>query len=444
MPATQARALVPELELQDAEPEADLAILSRLALFAARRWTPIAAVAAPDGLWLDLSGTAHLFGCEERMCRRIIAFCARLGFTARIAIAGSTGAAHALARFSRDPITLCINGNEAQAISALPPAALRLDASALSAARRFGIASVGELIAMPRGPLARRFGQPTVTRIDQALGRISEPFDPIVPQQPPRALLRLVEPIGTAEAIAQVIGDLMALLVAQLEQGGLAVRRLALICHRVDGEEQRLAIGTVAATRDAAHLVHLLSLKIEGIDPGFGIEAMELVAGRCEPLRAVQLGTVEEEASLPPLVDRIAGRIGAHRLFRLTAQESDVPERCTARTGPLATPVEWPRDWPRPVRMLERPEPVDRVLAELPDQPPLRFSWRGRTYRVRKADGPERIFGEWWRRSGEADAVRDYFQVEDEGGARFWLFRRGDGLDPKTGDLSWWMHGLFG
>ena len=448
MPATQARALVPGLDLRDSDPEADAAFLARLALFAARRWTPAAAVSGADGVWLDLTGVTHLFGGEAAMCRRILRFCARLGFTARIAVAGTTGAAHALARFGAEAVTLCRNGGEADAIAPLPPAALRLGEPALSAARRFGIANVGELLAMPRGPLGRRFGQRTLERIDHALGRAGEPFQPIVPHEPPRALLRLLEPIATAEAIAQVLADLMALLVAQLERDGLAVRRLGLVCHRVDGEEQRLAVGTVSATRDAAHLLHLLSLKIERIEPGFGIEAMELVAVRSEPLRASQighdLGDVAAAPDLPPLVDRIAGRIGADRLFRVSAVESDVPERSLRNAGPLDEALDWPSGWPRPVRLLARPERVDKVIAELPDQPPLRFSWRGRTHRVRKADGPERIYGEWWARANEADAVRDYFQVEDEDGARFWLFRRGDGTDPRTGDLSWWMHGAMG
>lgn len=443
MAVTHARMLVPDLELRDSDAQADAAVLTRLALFAARRWTPHAAVSGADGLWLDLSGVAHLFGGEQAMCARILRFCARLGFTARIAVAGTTGAAHALARFSRQPITLCPNGAEADAIAPLPPAALRLNEAALSAARRFGIGSVAELLQMPRGPLARRFGKPVLTRIDQAIGRASEPFDPIVPHEPPRATLRLLEPIGTAEAIAQVIADLATLLTKQLADQGLGARRILLVCDRVDGGEQRLAIGMAGATRDPKHLTGLLAMKVEAIEPGFGIEAMHLVATRSEPLAPKQIGS-DEDADLPPLVDRIAGRIGADHVFRMSALESDVPERSATRVAALDTPVEWPRHWPRPVRMLARPEPVDKVLAELPDQPPLRFSWRGKTYRVRKADGPERIFGEWWRRTGEADAVRDYFQVEDEGGARFWLFRRGDGLDPKTGDLSWWMHGLFG
>jgi protein ImuB len=101
-------------------------------------------------------------------------------------------------------------------------------------------------------------------------------------------------------------------------------------------------------------------------------------------------------------------------------------------------------DWPRPVRLLSRPEPVEQVIALLPDGPPRRFTWRGKIHVVRHADGPERIYGEWWRNRAEAEAVRDYFQVEDESGARFWIFRRGDGVDPRTGDLSWHVHGMFG
>ncbi|MBV8092755.1 MAG: hypothetical protein JO110_05905 [Acetobacteraceae bacterium] len=64
-------------------------------------------------------------------------------------------------------------------------------------------------------------------------------------------------------------------------------------------------------------------------------------------------------------------------------------------------------------------------------------------HRVRRADGPERITGEWWKSDSEMLAVRDYWAVEDEQGRRFWLFRSGDGADPKTGDLRWFLHGLF-
>jgi protein ImuB len=442
---TQARALVPGLDIRQADPEGDAAFLSSLALFAARRWTPCAAISGVDGLWLDLTGVAHLFNGERRLCERILRLCARLGFEARIAVAGTTGASHALARFSGRAVSLCPNGREAEAIALLSPAALRVEDATIQAARRFGIDCIGELIAMPRGPLARRFGKDLLTRLDQALGRVSEPFDPILPEEPPQASLRFVEPIASAEVIEQVVTDLVALLMIQLEQRGMGARRLILICDGVDGTARELAIGTAGASRDGPHLLRLLNMKIDQIEPGFGIESMHLVASRCEPLAARQIGhdIADSSPDLPPLIDRIAGRIGAEHVFRLSAVESDVPERSVRRIPPLAEPRAWPLEWPRPVRLLRHPEPVDKVIAELPDQPPIRFSWRGEMHRVRKADGPERIHGEWWKHKGEADAVRDYFQVEDESGARFWLFRRGDGVDGRTGDLRWYIHGVF-
>jgi protein ImuB len=443
MAVTQARALVPQLDVRPADPEADTRFLTRLGLLAARRWTPGSAICGPDGLWLDLSGVAHLFGGERRMCRRILRFCSRLGFDARIAVAGTTGAAHALARFGQDRIELCQNGQEAEAIARLPTAALRLEEQAIATARRFGIDSVGELISMPRGPLARRFGAQLLARIDQAVGNSEEPFDPIIPRALPKASLRFLEPILSPEAIEQVLADLTALLVEDLTRDGLGARQVSLICDRVDGKDQIVAAGTVGATRDGKHLFELLRRRIEAIEPGFGIEAMHLVADRCEPLGAQQIGSHDENSSLPPLIDRIASRIGPLHVFRCSAVESDVPERSVRRIAPLSQVQESPRQWPRPTRLLRRPERVDQIIAELPDQPPVRFSWRGKMHRVRKADGPERIHGEWWKHPSEADAVRDYFQVEDEDGARFWLFRRGDGVDGRTGDLSWYVHGVF-
>jgi protein ImuB len=447
MAVSHARAMVPELDVADHDPDADAAVLARLALLAARRWTPRACMSGPDGLFLDLSGVAHLFGGEEAMCRRLLAFCARAGFTARIAVAGTLGAAHALARYDAQPLTLCPPGGEAEAMAPLPLASLRLDEAALAAARRVGIEAVGELLAMPRGPLGRRFGKDLLTRLDQALGRAAEAIEPVVPEEAPEAVLRLFEPLTTAEAIEEALATLLADLMARLEKAGLAARALTLLCERVDGRVERIAIGTSRATRDAKHLHRLLAMRIETIDPGFGIETLRLVAGRCEPLRAQPIeGLLTGEPPAPdlaPLVDRLAGRLGARRLYRWSAVESDVPERSVARVAPLAPVTEWPA-YPRPVCLLSPPERVENVVALLPDQPPRRFTWRGRAYRVARADGPERIHGEWWRRAGEADAVRDYFQVEAEDGARFWLYRRGDGLDPATGDLSWYLHGVFG
>lgn len=448
MALTQARILVSDLLIRDADPDGDLALLTRLALFAARRWTPRAALSGPDGLWLDVTGVCHLFGGEERMCARILHFCARLDLGARIALADTIGAAHALARYGGQSLLICPSGAQADAIAGLPIAALRVDEEIERTARRLGIERIGELIAMPRAPLGRRFGAMFLNRLDQALGRAPEAVTPIIPSQAPNALHRFAEPIATAEAIAQAIGNLLAELVDTLEKTGLAARSLTLCCARIDGAEQRVAVGTARATRDAAHLSSLLCARIETIEPGFGIEAMRLVAERCEPLAPIMiaggLSGTKPVPDLVPLIDRLANRLGSKRLFRLSAVESDVPERSICRVTPLDQTISWPSRWPRPVRLLSRPERVDKVVALLPDGPPRRFSWRGAVHVIRRADGPERIYGEWWKASKESDAVRDYFQVEDEAGARYWIFRRGDGIDNRTGDLSWYLHGVFG
>lgn len=421
--------------------------LGRLALHAAAHWTPVAAPAPPDGLWLDLTGTTHLFGGEKRFCRRVVAFLHRLGFTARIAVADTPGAAHALARHAHQAITITPTGQSAQALAGLPVSSLRLEEVPLDAALRFGFERIGDLLAVPRAPLTRRLGRTAVERLDQALGRVAEPIVPWLVEEAISAERRLVEPIGTAEAIARVIDDLVVDLIDRLRETGRGVRRLALTCRRVDGSDQRLVFGLARASRDAAYLCRLLHLRIEQIEPGFGVEVMRLDALASERLDAAPIRADLADAARPDdlstLIDQLASRVGPDALYRTTSVESDVPERSVARCDPLAEVRGWPA-YPRPVRLLRHPETLTQVVALLPDAPPRRFRWRGHTHRIVAGDGPERIHGEWWRREGEVWAVRDYYRVEDEQGGRFWVFRRGDGSDPSTGDMSWHLHGLFG
>ncbi|MDO7841921.1 Y-family DNA polymerase [Sphingomonas immobilis] len=447
MPIAQARALYADLEVEEADPARDRAALERLALHGVRHWTPTAAAAPPDGLLLDLAGTTHLFGGEAVFCRRLVAFLARLHLTAHIAISDTVGAAHALARHSGEAITIIPPGLAVEAIAPLPVAALRLEDAALTAARRFGLERVVDLLPLPRGPLARRLGRGAIERLDQAIGRVAEPIEGVVPFATPTAECRLLEPIGTLEAITQVMTDLAGDLAGQLRAEGLGARRLVLTLFRIDGSEQHVQVGLARASRDGRHLARLLHLRLEAVDPGMGIEAGRLIARLAEPLGAETLATVltgeDRHVDVAPLIDQLAGRIGHRALFKAAPLESDVPERAVVQVSALETVAGWPR-WLRPVRMLARPEPLSRVIALLPDHPPRRFEWRGTLHEIVAGDGPERIHGEWWVRDAEIWAVRDYFRVEDREGRRFWVFRRGDGIQSETGDLSWWMHGAFG
>lgn len=447
MVATHARALVSGLDVRPHDADADRRLLDRLALHAVRHWTPGAAPSGTDGLWLDLTGAAHLHGGEERFCRRLVRFLARCGYTARVAVAANPGAAHALARFGAEPVAVLPASRTTEALRVLPVAALRLGDDARAACRRFGFETIADLIPVARGPLARRLGAEAVTRLDQALGRVAEPIVGVVDREVPTVACRLLEPIGTPEQIALVAGDLTRDLCAVLQGHGLGARALVLTGQRVDGGESRIAIGTSRATREATHLRRLLALKLDRIDPGFGLEAFRLEAPHTESLAATPLGAVlaGDDRSPDPalLVDRVAGRIGSAAVFRVAPAPNHVPERAQVRAAPLDEPTGFPA-WQRPARLLRRPEPLDGVVALLPDHPPRRFHWRGRLRTVIAGDGPERIHGEWWRREGEVWGCRDYFRVEDEDGQRYWIFRRGDGVEGNTGDLTWHLHGLFG
>lgn len=210
---------------------------------------------------------------------------------------------------------------------------------------------------------------------------------------------------------------------------------------------QAVRIGLAQPVRDAKRLTRLLCDKIETVDPGFGIEIMTLIASAVEPLgqRQTLSCLVEEtEPDMSDLVDILANRVGAKQIYRYASVESDVPERSVIRVSPFSPQqaTGWNGNWPRPSRLLSRPEPID-TMALLPDQPPISFVWRGTRRRVRRADGPERIFGEWWKRDAEMIAVRDYFRVEDDAGERFWIFRAGNGEDTRTGSHDWFLHGIF-
>lgn len=448
MTVTRAQVMVPGLLVQDADHGADAEALDRLALWIMQRFAPVAAADPADGIVIDSTGSDHLHGGEAAMLEGLVGRLAMSGILSRAAVADTWGAAHALARYRTDPVTISPPGYDAAAIAPLPLEALRIAPNVAADLRVLGFERVEDLLAQPRGPLILRFGPELVRRIDQALGDLAEPIEPV--RNPDLIEVRRVfaEPIGAAETIARYIGKLAAELCSCLEARGLGARRLDLICHRVDSHAQAIRVGTATPVRDVKRLTRLLCDRIETIDPGFGIEVMTLAATVAEPLVPRQsVSTLIEEGvpDVSDLVDTLTNRVGERAIYRLAPVASDVPERSVCQIPALAaeTGAGWPGHWPRPSRLLPQPEPVEAV-ALLPDHPPASFTWRGVRRRVKRADGPERVFGEWWKRDAELEAVRDYFRVEDAAGERYWLYRAGDGEDLATGSHRWFLHGIFG
>lgn len=448
----EARALCPALATHPAAPEADGAALQHLARWC-ERFTPLAAADPPEGLWLDITGCAELFGNEAGLVAALTAQLSRRGLRCRVAVATTTGAAWALARAEATAGSILPAGQEAAALAELPVSLLRLDVRCVTALHHLGVRRIGALAQLQRAALTARFGPMPRLRLDQALGSASEAIAWPHPPNPWAEQMAFAEPISTPADLVRALARLARRLAGRLAAARLGGVAFAATFCRVDAARLTLAIGTALPLAEPERITSLLQQRLETLDPGFGIEALLLEATATAPRARPQLALPEilppdpaaPEQALAAAVDELANRLGPERLWRPASRESHVPERAVCRLPPLAPAPAWPdvAVGARPLRLFPRPQPIE-VTAPLPDQPPLQFLWHGKLHRVRAAGGPERIAAEWWRPPAtagrpETDLLRDYYRVEDTEGNRFWVFRAG--LDPAT--ARWFLHGLF-
>ena len=459
---SNARSKVLDLQVRQADPAADAAALNRLALWA-MRYAPLVApwdeASGADGLFIDISGAAHLYGGEGRLLadldRRLRAF----GFTPRLAIAGTPGAAWALARCGSSERRTCgpilAPSAEAEALRFLPLAALRLPEGTLSLLRRLGLRRIADVIDMPRAPLAARF-EALLLRLDQALGRVVEPLAPAVPPPVYRVQAAFAEPIVSGEHVLEAATRLLDSLAADLARNGVGARALRLLLFRVDGRVQSMEIGLAGPSRDPRHIARLIALRLDraadSLDADFGFEAAALHVLVAEPLADRQTRLTLDEAAAPSealaqLIDRLQQRLGRGAVRQLHPHQSHIPERAQF-PSPRPLPAcgergsgQWIADSPRPLLLLPRPEQAE-VVALIPEGPPRQFRWRGVRHQIVHAHGPERIAPEWWLQAPK-DAERDYYTVEDSAGRRFWLYRAGLYGQSET-PPQWFIHGVFG
>lgn len=463
MALADARAMIPLLAVVEEDRAADAALLGAVADWC-DRYTPLVALDGEDGLLLDISGCAHLFGGEAALGRDCLTRLKRQGFTVRAAIAGTSRAAWAVARYG--PGGIVPEGGEGEALRPLPAAALGLEAARQHGLARMGLSHIADLETRPRAPLAARFGRDLLDRLDQAFGRLPEALTPRRPLPQCMAERRFAEPLAHETGIRAALAGLEASLAGMLEARGEGAKLFEASFFRSDGAVRRLSVETGLPLRDPATLDRLFALKLDALadplDPGFGFDLIRLSAGATERFAADQasLAAGPEEApddaaaerALAEVADALSARLGPERVRRFLAQDSHDPERAALAVPALShgemAGLGLSPDWPapsalpeRPLRLLARPEPIE-VLAEIPDGPPTRFRWRRVLHEVAKAEGPERIAAEWWARTDSIMPTRDYFRVEEPGGRRFWLYR--DGLyGRESAHPPWFMHGLF-
>jgi len=472
---TDAQALVRPLRVEPDDPDADLALLTRLGRWALAK-SPLVMIDAPDGVMIDTTGASHLAGGEAALLTALARDLARFGFEARIALAPTQAGAWALAHFGPEPILRIGPGRDAlaDALHPLPMAALRIPQAMADSLTMLGLKTIGDLRRAQRASLTRRFGKSLMMRADQALGRAAEPFVPLLPQAAHQVHLSLLEPVSRIDHVIHGAGLLTPSLCESLTRQGVGALRLALKLGRVDGQDQIVRAGLAQPSRDPGHLTGLLKEVLardeHRLDAGFGYEKLTLSAPETAPLAANQNTLVADpdrtlaadDPALAGLVDRIGTRLGPAAVRRLAPHDSHWPERAQtmvrpARALPLWDEVQMPPAGTRPLRLLPTPEPIE-AMAPIPDGPPARITWRKIAYRIARAEGPERLAPEWWElpeklRSQGAPALkriksRDYYRLEDEAGRRFWVFRAGlytpDLIDdPEPSPPRWYLHGLF-
>lgn len=472
MALADARAMYPNLDVRDADPAGDAAILAGVADWC-RLFTPLAALDGGDGTILDIDGSSHLFGGEAALLDAITARLGRQGFRVQGAIADTPGAAWALARYSCDNRRIVPPGSAtddcARLFSSFPLAALRLNTATIAKLGQAGLRRVGDLLVRPRAPVAARFGHDIHRRLDELLGQFSLPISPRFEAPAYMAERRFAEGIARREDIEATILSLCHDLCGLLARHGEGARRLEVALYRVDGIVKHLEAGTSHPLRDPLSMARLFRERLEvaaedGLDTGYGFEVLRLAALSAERHDEHQPGwagdTGRDNVAFCHLVDRLGARFGSTRVVRLGFADSHQPERAAVmrpadvKTGrsysdPAGSIDDADALPTRPIRMLDRPEPIDAVAA-VPEGPPLRFDWRRVTHQVVAVEGPERIAPDWWRQGEtvkrntgfEADNLtRDYYRAEDADGGRFWLYR--EGLHRGGSAQRWYLHGLF-
>lgn len=450
-PLANARAMIEPLAVVCADEKADRTLLEQIADWC-DRFTPLVASDPPDGLLLDITGVAHLFGGEKAMLTQVRDRIAAQGFAVQAAIAGTTLAARALARHAKN--TVVPPGDEKNALAPLPIAALDCGEEKLRALKRAGLKTIAQVAARGRDELTARLGVHFLTRLAILLGAEEKPMSPRRPLPDLSAEHRFAEPVTTKTVIAQSLHMLTASLSGILEREGKGLRILETVFFRADGKVVRIAVKTGAPLRDPKVMLRLLNQRLDALadplDPGFGFDLIRLEACFAEATQPAETSLDTNENARRQvgfLLDRLSARFGEARVQRFVPQDTHIPEAQSVAVPAQDRDSEgtWRRrrknsDPPlRPLRLLGKPEEIGSVMASVPDGPPARFTWRRAQFEVVRAEGPERIAMEWWRHE---KPTRDYFRVETQDGQRFWLYR--DGLFRELGLATrWYLQGIF-
>lgn len=461
---TDARALLSDgsIHIEPHQPVRDAQRLQTLAN-ACLRFAPLVQSDGADGLLLDVTGCGRIYGGQKRVVNKVASAIERLGFTVHAAIATSVGAAWAMSHFG--PLFRETKANAAPArrrfivpeervvelLSPLPLAALRIDEDTQAALHEVAIDTIGDLLAIDRAELADRFDEALLRRVDQALGHAFEPIDPAAPEELPGVERRFAGPVKQLEAIELTVRGLLELLATDLHRSRLGVTRIEMNVERYDAPPLKDSVTLSRPSADGGHLWTLFAPRIERLNLGYGIEMIRLTAAQTQLLPHDQEVIWDDDPTrrasptdeaMGQFVDRMISRLSAERVCRVNLIQTHTPEgafvyepweRETRNTKDETAVIAADR----PSLLHRRPRGID-VVCLSPDGPVVSMRQGGKHHVIVTSIGPERIAGRWWLLHDPATAIpqRDYFKVQDEQGAWWWIYR-----ESHTG--RWFCHGQW-
>lgn len=428
-----------EIWVQGFAPDEDAEALHRLARWALR-FSPIVAPEYPDGLLLDIAGCQRLFGGEGRLVEKVAGSLEGLGFPARLAIAPTFGCAWAVARYGKNRTAIISDGAVQKSLAPLPVAALRIGPAMEAALVEVAIVRIGQLFDISRDELAVRFGIELLRRLDQAAGDTVETISPVQHSIPLEVCHTFDGPVSRLDAIQATVEQLLSALVVELEKQNTGLYFLRIAFRRVDMTPAHVSLALAHPSRSRNHLWSLIHPKLERMHWGYGVERIVLRAVQTGRVRHKQMALwsgelsserLDEPTALGELLDRMMNRLGRNSVTTIEPIETYIPEQAFVTRAFLKTShygvcgangVGKERVFPgnRPSRLFDTPEPA-RVMALVPDGPPVWLRRRGIESAIVTSNGPERIALPWW--TEDRKTVRDYYAVQDEHGQWLWIFR---------------------
>jgi protein ImuB len=422
MAVSAALAIVPGLRLAQRDPAAETEALLGVAGWAAQ-FTPGVAIEFPEAVLLDAASSLKLFGGLALLLGRLRRELEGMGWSAQLAGAPTPRAAFWLAlagsgRFVDSAAEL------GPTLAPLPVAVLRCDGETLEALAAIGVRTIGELLALPRGGVARRFGQKLLDEIDRALGRLPDPRNFFVPPARFRAAIELAAEVVQAEALLFAAKRLIVQLAGFLAARSDGTQRIVFRLKHREGATE-VAIGLVAPSRDAGHFTLLAREQFSGLALAQAVREIALEVDDMAPLAGRNFGLLLEPGKpagdWERLLERLRARLGAEAVSGVAVQPEHRPERASAVADPGMKPLR-PEFGERPMWLLESPRSLAEIDARPHHEGPLEL-----------LAGPERIESGWW---DGGDVARDYFIARMRNQALVWIYR-------ERGGGGWYLHGLF-